>query len=89
MEAPGDPTSKARKKTLVDHYRPIRLALVLCKIGYSIVTYLHGNRLYHDALQGFQARRSCLTNSLTTMDNVTRLLDGEEVDMCFINFSRT
>ena len=76
------------------NYRPISLTSVILKtleriLRNRIAGYLVSNNLLCPQQHGFVKRRSCLTNLLSFLDEVTRKLDdGEIVEVCYFDFSK-
>jgi len=55
----------------------------------QIVNFLEDNNLIKDSQHGFMSGRSCLTNLLDFMEEVTRELDnGNCVDVVYLDFSK-
>jgi len=55
----------------------------------AIVSCVEDNSLFTDCQHGFRSRRSCLTNLLVTLDNVTGELDaGRSVVLCYFDFAK-
>ena len=53
------------------------------------MSYLETNKLLRTSQHGFRKGRSCLTNLLTFLDQVTDGLDrGESVDVIFLDFAK-
>ncbi len=47
------------------------------------------NSILSDAQHGFVHQRSCLSNLLSFLDGVTKMLeDGGDVDVCFMDFKK-
>lgn len=88
------PLLKKGSPAEVSNYRPISLTSITCKVLERIVrdaltAHLRRQHLLHDAQHGFVTGRSCLTNLLSTLNMITQLMDnGEDVDMCFLDFSK-
>ena len=76
------------------NYRPISLTSIVCKILESLLRDAIMNHLAeHDLIRcsqhGFMPRRSCLTNLLEYLEEVTKLIDaGHRVDIMYLDFSR-
>ena len=55
----------------------------------NIVTFLEENYLIRDSQHGFMSGRSCLTNLLNFMEEVTSELDnGNSVDVIYLDFAK-
>ncbi len=49
--------------------------------------HMVANSILCNAHHGFVHQRSCLSNLLSFLDGVTKMLeDGDDVDMCFMDF---
>ena len=76
------------------NYRPVSLTCVICKvlegiIRDSIVTYFTENELYAKCQHGFRKQRSCVTQLLEVIENMTKLLDdGHNVDVIYLDFKK-
>ncbi len=88
------PIYKKGDRTLGQNYRPISLTSIICRIMESllrdaIVTHLHKYNLIRNSQHGFMAHRSCLTNLMEFLEEVTKLLDeGHSVDLLYLDFAR-
>ncbi len=76
----------------VANYRPVSLTSVLCKVQViraAIYQHLTRNGILSDAQHGFVHRRTCLSNLLTFLDVVTKLLEnGQGVDACYLDLRK-
>ena len=85
---------KMGSKQRVENYRPVSLTSVFSKcleriVRRHICLHLTANRLIDPAQHGFMEKRSCLTNLLAYLDEVTRRLDeGLRVEACYLDFSK-
>ena len=85
---------KKGSRSTPENYRPISLTSVIGKILESIVkdhmvNHLETNNLLRDSQHGFRKGRSCLTNLLDFMEEVTKKLDnGESVDLVYLDFAK-
>ena len=85
---------KKGSRNKVENYRPVSLTSILCKcleriIRKQVCTYLISNKLLAPAQHGFVQRRSCLTNLLAFLDEVTNRLDnGRTVEVCYLDFQK-
>jgi len=88
------PLFKKGKKSDVQNYRPVSLTCVVCKIMESILKdvildHLEKHKLIRDSQHGFTRGRSCLTNLLEFLEEVTLNLDeGRPVDVIYLDFSK-
>ena len=56
----------------------------------KIVDHMESNNLFAKQQQGFRAGRSCTTQLLEFMEEVTEAIDsGEEVDVIYLDFAKT
>ena len=68
------------------NYRPVSLTSIICKIMESIikdklVEHLQNFNLLNDSQHGFMKGKSCSTNLLEYLENVTKFLDqGDPLD---------
>jgi len=78
---------KKGKKTSPSSYRPISLTINLCKVFESIVRdkmieHIEKFKLIINTQHGFVRKKSCLTNLLVFMEEVTNYIDsGYPVDV--------
>jgi hypothetical protein len=85
---------KAGSRSKAENYRPVSLMSQVCKmfealVRDALVSYLETNKLLLTSQHGFRKGRSCLTNLLTFLDQVTDGLDrGESVDVIFLDFAK-
>ena len=93
-EAGVVPLFKKGNKSEPENYRPVSLTSVICKIMESIVkdnilNHLESFSLINDSQHGFSKGRSCLTNLLVFMEEVTHSLDeGNPVDVIYLDFAK-
>ena len=96
---PGDwkvakviPIHKGGSRENATNYRPVSLTSIILMekiIRDKLVEHLVGNKLLSAAQHGFRRRRSCLTNLLCFLDEVTGRLDrGEKVEVCYLDFQK-
>jgi hypothetical protein len=85
---------KKDSKELAGNYRPVSLTSNVCKvlesiIKDSIIKHLADNLLINDSQHGFVKGRSCLTNLLEFLEDVTNSLDkGKPVDVIYLDFQK-
>ena len=88
------PVHKAGNKKDVSNYRPISLTSTVSKILESIVksaimAHLLSNNLIRSSQHGFMAKKSCLTNLLHCMEEITKILDdGDVADVLYLDFAK-
>jgi ribonuclease P/MRP protein subunit RPP40 len=88
------PLFKKGKKTDVQNYRPVSMTSIVCKIMESIlkdeiVNHLEKYKLIRDSQHGFTRGRSCLTNLLEFLEEVSANVDeGRPVDIIYLDFSK-
>ena len=88
------PVFKSGNKKLVSNYRPISLTSTVSKIMESLIrsslrSHFLNNNLINSSQQGFLERKSCLTNLLHCMEEVTSILDeGHSADILYLDFSK-
>ena len=88
------PIFKKGVRSLPGNYRPVSLTSVVCKvlesiIRDSIVKYFDDNNMIGDSQHGFRQHRSCLTNLLEFMEDMTSAIDrGRPVDIIFLDFQK-
>ena len=88
------PLYKKGSKNLPSNYRPVSLTSVVCKILESIIkeaisTHLESNSLIKSSQHGFSSGKSCLTNLLIYLEQVTSEIDkGIPVDTLYLDFAK-
>ena len=76
------------------NYRPVSLTCIVCKVLESIirdavVAHFTDNHLYSDCQHGFRKQRSCVTQLLEVMEDITLLLDkNQEIDILYLDFKK-
>ena len=76
------------------NYRPISLTSIVCKIFESLIrdgitAHLHMNNVINASQHGFMSKKSCLTNLLEYLEELTRLVDeGNSVDVIYLDFAK-
>ena len=84
---------KAEKKN-PGNYRPISLTSVPCKllekiIRDKIVKHMIDNDLFSKAQHGFIKGKSCVTQLLEFLEDITQAIDnGEDVDVVYLDFCK-
>ena len=88
------PIFKKGSKTSPGNYRPVSLTSVCCKVIESIikddlVLHLKTNNLVNPSQHGFTKNRSCTTNLLEFLEDVTKEVDsGKNVDVVYLDFAK-
>ena len=77
-----------------ENYRPVSLTPVICKllerlIKDHMVDFLVKNKLLNSSQHGFLKARSCLTNMLCFLEEITKWIDvGSPVDIIYLDFQK-
>ena len=88
------PLFKKGSRNKSENYRPVSLTSVICKllerlIKDHLVDFLVKNKLINPSQHGFLKARSCLTNTLCFLEDVTKWLDeGSPVDIIYLDFKK-
>ena len=88
------PIHKGGDRGSTTNYRPVSLTAILLKVFERIlreklVEHLTQNGLLSAAQHGFRKRKSCTTNLLCFLDEITERLDrGEQVEVCYLDFRK-
>ncbi len=88
-EAEVSPFFKKGDTRDVGNYRPVSLTSVICTAQERLVRqamneHMVAYSILSDTQHGFVHQRSCLSNLLSFLDEVTKMLeDGDDVDVCF------
>ena len=88
------PIFKKGSKSKASNYRPVSLTSVPCKVMESLVRdavldHVNINNLLSAEQHGFTSGRSCLTNLLVTLEEITKYLDeGLGVDVIYLDYSK-
>ena len=88
------PIFKKGSKSDPGNYRPVSLTSQACKvleaiIRESIVNHLKEHSLLLNSQHGFSKGKSCLTNLLLFMEDVTTAIDeGKPLDVIYLDFSK-
>ena len=88
------PIFKKGSKSDASNYRPISLTSVLCKLcehilHSTIITHLANHKILSDAQHGFRKRRSCDTQLLLALNDISRgLEDKSQTDVIFLDFAK-
>ncbi|MGL5754740.1 MAG: RNA-directed DNA polymerase [Paraclostridium sp.] len=85
---------KGGKTDDIKNYRPVSLTCILCKclekiIRLHICDHLTKYKLLQECQHGFMKGKSCLTNLLSYLDEVShRLNEGKKIEVCYLDFSK-
>ena len=77
-----------------ENYRPVSLTSVICKllerlIKDHMVDFLVKHKLLNSSQYGFLKARSCLTNMLCFLEEITKWIDvGSPVDIIYLDFQK-
>ena len=88
------PIFKKGKKSDPGNYRPVSLTSQIGKVMESILKddmldHIRKYNLITDTQHGFVSRRSCLTNLLVFLEEVTKYIDnGHPVDAIYLDFQK-
>ena len=80
--------------TTLHSYRPVSLTSVVCKlletlIRENMVEFLVKHKLINTSQHGFLKARSCLTNLLCFLEEITKWVDdGSPVDVVYLDFQK-
>ena len=77
------PIFKAGGRNKPENFRPVSITSQVCKLFESlmrddIVNHLESNGLLNISQHGFRKRKSCLTNLLSFLEEVTEKLDAKK-----------
>ena len=76
------------------NYRPVSLTCVSCKILESFVTdqvvdYMENNGFFSKCQHGFRRHRSCVTQLLEVLNNLTEWIENSEnIDIIYLDFCK-
>ena len=88
------PIHKKDSRSKAENYRGVHLTSQLCKsveslIKEDIVEHLTENKLIKESQHGFTAGRSCITNLLEFLEEVTKTVDeGSPCDIIYMDFQK-
>ena len=88
------PLFKKGSRNKSENYRPVSLTSVICKllerlIKDHMVDFLVKHKLLYSSQHGFLKERSCLTNMLCFLEEITKWIDvGSPVDIIYLDFQK-
>ena len=88
------PLYKKGSRNKSENYRPVSLTSVICKllerlIKDHMVDFLVKHKLLNSSQHGFLKARSCLTNMLCFLEEITKCIDvGSPVDIIYLDFQK-
>ena len=88
------PLFKKGSRNKSENYRPVCLTSVICKllerlIKDHMVDFLVKHKLLNSSQHGFLKARSCLTNMLCFLEEITKWIDvGSPVDIIYLDFQK-
>ena len=88
------PLFKKGSRNKSENYRPVNLTSVICKllerlIKDHMVDFLAKHKLLNSSQHGFLKARSCLTNMLCFLEEITKWIDvGSPVDIIYLDFQK-
>ena len=88
------PLFKKGSRNKSENYRPVSLMSVICKllerlIKDHMVDFLVKHKLLNSSQHGFLKARSCLTNMLCFLEEITKWIDvGSPVDIIYLDFQK-
>ena len=88
------PLFKKGSRNKSENYRPVSLTSVICKllerlIKDHMVDFLVKHKLLISSQHGFLKARSCLTNMLCFLEEITKWIDvGSPVDIIYLDFQK-
>ena len=88
------PLFKKGSRNKSENYRPVSLTSVICKllerlIKDHMVEFLVKHNLFNSSQHGFLKARSCLTNMLCFLEEITKWIDvGSPVDIIYLDFQK-
>ena len=88
------PIFKKGNRNMCCNYRPISLTSTVCKVMESciregLIEHLYEHQLLQPSQHGFMSNKSCLTNLLELLEDVTKYIDdGHPVDIIYLDFAK-
>ena len=89
------PLFKKGSRNKPENYRPVSLTSVICQLLETLITdhmveFLVKHKLINTYQHGFLKARSCLTNLLCFLDEITKWVDdGSPVDVVYLGFQKS
>ena len=82
--------SKKGSKNKSENYRPVSLTSVICKLLERLIKdHIVRHILLNSPQYGFLKARSCLTNMLCFLEEITKWIDeGSPVDIIYLDFQK-
>ena len=93
-EANITPLFKKGSRNKPENYTPVRLTSIVCKLLETLirdhmVEFLVKHKLINTSQHGFLKVRSCLTNRLCFLEEITKWVDdGSPVDVVYLDFQK-
>ena len=94
-EANITPLFKKGLRNMAENYRPVSLTSVVCKLLETLIRdhmaeFLVKHKLINISQHGFLKARSCLTNVLCFLEEITKWVDdGSPVDVVYLDIQKT
>ena len=85
---------KKGSKSDPGNYRPVSLTCILCKVLESVVrdavvTHFEDHKLYAECQHGFRRKRSCVSQLLEVMEDLTAIMEaGDSLDIVYLDFRK-
>ena len=76
-----------------EKYRPMSLTSVICKllerlIKEHMVDFFVRHKLFNSSQHGFLKARSCITNTLRFLEEITKWIEGSPADIFYLDFQK-
>ena len=88
------PVFKKGEKHMASNYRPVSLTSIACKllehiVHSSIMDHFDRHQVLCDEQHGFRVKRSCESQLLITIDDITRNMEeGDQTDIILLDFAK-
>ena len=85
---------KKGSKSDPGNYRPVSLTCILCKVLESVVrdavvAHFEDHKLYAECQHGFRRKRSCVSQLLEVMEDLTAIMEaGDSLDIVYLDFRK-